>query len=277
MNRINKTFIHLRLNNEKAFIPFFVIGDPTPSIFLQIIKEIEPIADIIELGIPFSDPIADGPVIQEANKRAFSNKVNFRQAIELIKSIRTFSQKPIVVLTYANVVGLYERMKSNIQIFSEIGVDGIVVADMPIEESGPVVEELDKYNIFPIFLAAPTTTEDRLREILKHAKGFLYVVAVKGVTGVRDSIKLETKNILNKILKINDAKNPVSLCVGFGISSPEHVKEVISFGADGVIVGSAIVKIIEEFGKTQEFSQQIVEQMIEKIKDFVKKMKEQTK
>lgn len=270
MNRIDQTFLHLKAKNEKAFIPFFVIGDPNPTTFLNIIKEIEPIVDIIELGIPFSDPIADGPVIQEANKRAFSSQINFKKSIELIKSIRAFSEKPIVILTYANVLGLYERMERNIRLFSEIGVDGIVAADIPIEESEVLVEALNKSGIYPIFLAAPTTTEDRLNEIIKHAKGFLYVVAVKGVTGVRKSVKQETVELLNKISKVNDKRKPIPLCVGFGISSPEHVKEVISFGADGVIVGSAIVKIIEE-------NEKYPERMIEKIKYFIKEMKDQTK
>ena len=270
MNRIDKTFKKLTENGEKAFIPFFVVGDPNPEIFIRMIREIEPFADIIELGIPFTDPVADGPVIQEANKRAFGSGMNLSKAFDLIQEIRTFTDKPIVILTYANVIGVGERMQKTISRFSDVGVDGIIIADIPLEEADPVLSVLEKHNIYKIFIAAPTTTQERLKMILDRAKGFLYVVAVKGVTGSREQVQTETKETIQNIARIVESYKPIPICVGFGISKPEHIKNIISYGADGAIVGSAIIKKIESNVANPQW-------MLEKVKIFIQNMKFATK
>ncbi|MHA1369226.1 MAG: tryptophan synthase subunit alpha [Promethearchaeota archaeon] len=269
MNRIDETFTKLVKKDEKAFIPFLVAGDPNPKTFLRIVNAIEPYSNILEIGIPFSDPIADGPAIQDANKRAFSSGMNFKKAMSLISKIRAGTGKPIVILTYANVIGVNERMIHSLDQFKAAGVDGVIVADVPIEESDIFMKELEARGLHFIFLVAPTTTPSRLSSIISVARGFLYLVAVKGVTGSRDVILEETKNTIVKITRMIDNKKALPVCVGFGISKPEHVKEVIKLGANGAIVGSAIINRIARWIENHD-------KMVEEIRMFVKSMKDAT-
>ncbi|MHA1341184.1 MAG: tryptophan synthase subunit alpha [Promethearchaeota archaeon] len=281
-NRLDDFINNLVPKKEGAFVPFFVIGDPTPNMFIKIIKKIEPFADIIELGIPFSDPIADGPVIQEANKRAFNTGINPNKAFDLIKQIRSFINKPIVILTYANILGVNEKLEYTLENLSKAGVDGIIAADIPIEESKAVISLCHKYNMHFILLVAPTTTPERLKQIASKSTGFIYLVAVKGVTGARESIKDETKQtIINtkKTLKKFNKEN-IPVFVGFGISKPKHIKEIMKLGADGVIVGSAIIKIIQEnFRKSTNNKKDLkdIEKLPDLIRDFIINLKNATK
>ncbi|MFX0099500.1 MAG: tryptophan synthase subunit alpha [Candidatus Hodarchaeota archaeon] len=270
MNRLEKTFNSLKARDERAFIPFFVAGDPTPDLFLDIIKNIEPHADIIELGIPYTDPIADGPVIQEANKRAFDSGMNLSKAFELIQATRNMTEKPIVILTYANVVGVNEKMGETLSRFKEAGVDGIIVADIPIEESETILDCIKEFNMDFIFLAAPTTTPERLERIVAKARGFLYLVAVKGVTGARDSVLEETSQMIQRITAFLGKDKSIPICVGFGISKPEHVMKIIKDGADGAIVGSAIIRIIEQHANEPA-------KLVKEVKNYIESMKEATK
>ncbi|MCP4762957.1 MAG: tryptophan synthase subunit alpha [archaeon] len=270
MNNIDRAFQDLKKKGVKAFIPFFVVGDPNPELFLKIIKEVEPIADIIELGIPYTDPVADGPSIQSANKRAFASGMNLTKAYGLILKVREFTEKPIVILTYANVLGVDQRMDETLSEMGKVGVNGVVVADIPIEESESLVEKAKKNNIHVIFLAAPTTTNERLNIMIERGGGFLYLVSVKGTTGARDTIANETKQTIKRILHGLGEGRSRPICVGFGISKPEHVKEIVSYGVDGTIVGSAISKIIESNLENPS-------KIPELIGKYVKSMKEQTK
>ena len=248
-NRIMKMFKDKQNSNEKIFMPFLVAGDPNIEQFKRLILAIEPYVDILEIGIPFSDPIADGPTIQEANVRAFSAGINTKLALDAIKKIRTKTEKPIVILTYYNILiqgadTIETSLDKTFKNFKESGVDGIVIGDLPIEEADLALKACQKYNINLIFLIAPSTTEERLNEILKEAKGFIYLISVMGVTGARDSVAQVTKDTIKRIkLKINDI---LPILVGFGISQPEHAKTIVEAGADGVIVGSAIVNIIKK-------------------------------
>jgi len=279
-NRLNNVINRMKLNNEKCFMPFYVIGDPTPEIFISIIKRIEPIVDIIELGLPFSDPIADGPIIQEANKRSFQSGMNPSKGLELIKNIRKFTDKPIVLLTYANIVGVNEKLEQNIKKFSEVGIDGLIVADVPIEESRKIILLCHEHNIHFILLVTPSTTMERLKKIVQLSTSFIYLVSIKGITGVREYVLEETKHTIKRIrsqlidLKLQD----IPVYVGFGISKSEHVKEIINLGADGVIVGSAIIKIIQDFTQDPKFKlDKDYNILINLMEEFVIKMKNATR
>ena len=249
-NRIMKMFNDKQNSNEKIFMPFLVAGDPNIEQFKRLILAIEPYVDILEIGIPFSDPIADGPTIQEANVRAFNAGINTKLALDAIREIRTKTEKPIVILTYYNILiqgadTIEASLDKTFNNLKESGVDGIVIGDLPIEEAGLALKACQKYNINLIFLIAPSTTEDRLNKILKEAKGFIYLISVMGVTGARDSVAQITKDTIKRIkLKTNDV---LPVLVGFGISQPEHAKTIVEAGADGVIIGSAIVNIIKKY------------------------------
>nr|MDO8116223.1 tryptophan synthase subunit alpha [Candidatus Sigynarchaeota archaeon] len=261
--RIQAMFSGLPGRRKKAFIPFLVVGDPDPTTFIEIIALIELEADIVELGIPYTDPVADGPVIQAADERALESGTRLSNALDLIERVRAMTIKPIVILTYANVIGTGERKKRTIQELAKRGVDGIIIADAPLEESETFESEIESHNMTLVRLVAPTTNDDRLRHIIEKSTGFIYLVAVKGVTGTRTTIQQETMDLIVRIkASLRDGRT-IPVCVGFGISTPGHVKELVNLGVDGVIVGSAIVKIIEEnLDNTQIMKQKLVEFVI---------------
>lgn len=248
-NRIEKLFENNKHRKNGYFMPFLVAGDPNINQFVKLAQAIEPYADILEVGIPFSDPIADGPVIQDANQRAFGSGITTQKAVQAIGKIRVFTEKPIVVLTYYNILiqgedtieGSLNKTFTNLR---KNGVDGIVIADLPIEEASLALKYAEENNIFIIFLVAPSTTDERLDKILEKAKGFLYIIAVMGVTGTREKVNQITDNVIRKVK--NRLKKDLPLFIGFGISKPEHATALINEGADGIIIGSAIVKIISE-------------------------------
>lgn len=238
MSNISKAF-----NNTKAFIPFLTGGDPTIDKTEEYIyKMVEAGADIIEIGIPFSDPIAEGPVIQEANIRALKNGATPERIFEMVERVRTKTQVPIVFLTYLNPVFNYGYDKFFARC-KKAGVDGIIIPDMPFEEKGELAEEAKKNGVDIISLIAPTST-DRIQMIAKEAQGYVYVVSSLGVTGMRSEIKTDLKSIIDLVKQATD----VPAAVGFGINTPEQAAEISKI-SDGVIVGSAIVKIIEKYGE----------------------------
>ncbi|TFG13280.1 MAG: tryptophan synthase subunit alpha [Promethearchaeota archaeon] len=248
-NRIIELFNGKQKQNEKKFMPFLVAGDPNIQDFKRLVLAIEPHIDVLEIGIPFSDPIADGPTIQEANVRAFHAGINTKLALDAIKEIRTKTEKPIVILTYYNILiqgadTIEASLDKTFKSLQESGVDGIVIGDLPIEEADLVLEVCKKHNILLIFLIAPSTTPERMMRILKVAKGFVYLISVMGVTGARDEVAQITKDTIKRILYMTD--NTIPVFVGFGISKPEHVTTIINAGADGVIIGSAMVNIIKD-------------------------------
>jgi tryptophan synthase alpha chain len=247
-NRILELFEQNKNNNFKYFMPFLVAGDPNIKQFKKLALAIEPHVDILEIGIPFSDPIADGPTIQEANVRAFSSGINTKLALEAIKEIRIKTNKPIVVLTYYNILiqgaeTIEASIDKTFKSLKESGVDGIVIGDLPIEEADLTLRVCEKYNICLVFLIAPSTSEERLTKILKQAKGFIYLISLMGVTGARDTVAQITKDTIKRIKQ--KTKGILPVLVGFGISQPEHAKTIVNAGADGVIIGSAIVNIIK--------------------------------
>ena len=227
----------------KAFIPFVTCGDPSLDVTEKIVYAMEEAgADLIELGIPFSDPTAEGPVIQGANLRALSGGVTTDKVFDMVEKIRKNSSIPMVFMTYANVVFSYgaERFISACR---AIEIDGLILPDLPFEEKDEFLPLCRKYGVALISLIAPTS-ENRIAMIAKEAEGFLYIVSSLGVTGARSEIKTDIASIVNAIRKNTD----FPCAVGFGISTPEQAKKMAAI-ADGVIVGSAIVKILEEYGK----------------------------
>ena len=246
----------------KAFIPFITCGDPDLETTKEIVRSMAANgADLIELGIPFSDPTAEGPVIQGANLRALKNGVTTDQIFDMVRELRTDSAHPIslpmVFMTYANVVFSYDAEKF-IRTCREIGIDGLILPDLPFEEKGEFDEICRKYDIDLISLIAPTS-ENRVAMIAKEAKGFIYIVSSLGVTGVRSEIKTDIASLV-KLVRENAS---VPCAVGFGISTPEQAAKMAGI-SDGAIVGSAIIKLVAQYGKDASGP----------VGEYVKKMKD---
>lgn len=238
MSNIAKAFA-----NGKAFIPFITCGDPDLSTTAAAVREaVKNGADLIELGIPFSDPTAEGPVIQGANIRALQGGVTTDKVFDLVRELRKDVTVPMVFMTYANVVFSYgaERFISTC---SEIGIDGLILPDIPYEEKGEFLALCHQCGVDLISLIAPTS-ENRIGMIAKEAEGFIYLVSSLGVTGMRSEIKTDLASIVKVIRENTD----VPCAIGFGISTPEQAKKMADV-SDGAIVGSAIIKLLEKHGK----------------------------
>lgn len=241
MSRISSVFEKLKKKNEKALIPFITAGDPDPETTDHLLKcLVDNGADIIELGVPFSDPMADGPTIQAASQRALTHIFSMDKIFEHVKKVRIYSDTPIILFGYYNPFLHYgiDKLCENAK---EAGVDAFLIVDLPPEEASDIKKSADENDIDMIFLLAPTSTDDRIKLISDKASGFLYFVSVTGVTGARSTLAHSLSDYIQHIKKFTDL--PVG--IGFGISSPEHVHEVAEY-ADAVIVGSAIIKIIEK-------------------------------
>ena len=238
MSNIAKAF-----ENKKAFIPFITCGDPDLETTGKLVKEaVKNGASLVELGIPFSDPTAEGPVIQGANLRALEGGVTTDKIFDFVRELRKEVTVPMVFMTYANVVFSYGS-EAFIKTCSEIGIDGIILPDLPFEEKEEFLPECHKYGVDLISLIAPTS-KDRVARIAKEAEGFIYLVSSLGVTGTRTEINTD----LDSIVKIIRENTSVPCAIGFGISTPEQAKKMASI-SDGAIVGSAIIKIMEKYGK----------------------------
>ncbi len=237
MSRIAKAF-----ENGKAFIPFITCGDPDLATTEKVVRAaVANGADLIELGIPFSDPTAEGPVIQGANLRALQGGIKTDHIFAFVKKLREDIEIPLVFMTYANVVYSYgsEKFLTNCK---EAGIDGLILPDVPFEEKGEFSEICRKYGVDLISLIAPTSA-DRISMIAKEAEGFIYIVSSLGVTGTRSEITTD----LASIVKVVRENTKVPCAIGFGISTPEQAKKMAGY-SDGAIVGSAIIKIIAQYG-----------------------------
>ena len=255
MSRIDRTFDKLKERSQSALIPFIMAGDPDiKTTEALVFKMAEAGADIIELGVPFSDPLADGPTIQSASQRALQNGVNLKDIFSLTERLKGISI-PLVLLTYFNPIFRY-GLKDFAEGCKRSGVDGVIVPDLPPEEAGPWIQEARRMGLDSIFLIAPTSPPGRIRLVSRCSRGFIYYVSVTGVTGARDKLP-EEMELAVKAVKEQSKKR---VAVGFGISTPEQAKSISLF-ADGIIVGSAIVKMIEENLKNPELT--------DRVKDFV--------
>lgn len=252
MNKIGQVFA-----NGKAFIPFITAGDPTLDITEQLVLQMaEAGADLIELGIPFSDPIAEGPVIQEADNRALSGGVTTDKIFAMVRRVRKTCDVPIAFMTYINPIFTYgtDRFMKNCQ---EAGVSAIIVPDVPFEEKEELAPFCKKYNVTLISMIAPTSN-NRIQTIAREAEGFIYCVSSMGVTGVRSEINTNVEVMIKLVKEVKD----IPCAIGFGISTPEQAKQMAQF-SDGVIVGSAIVKIVAKYG----------EECVPHVAEYVRTMK----
>jgi tryptophan synthase alpha chain len=241
MSRIEKKFKEVLRRKGKAFIPYIMAGDPNLERTRELVGILEECgADVIELGVPFSDPLADGPTIQKAAQRALSEGVTLGKVIEFVGSLRRTTQIPIVLMTYYNLIFRYGEERFVREAYTA-GVDGIIVPDLPPDEAGPLLSFSKNTGFDVIFLVAPTSTGERIKKVARASRGFIYYVSITGITGSKLSVDASIGSHIEKIRQIS--RKPVA--VGFGIATPEEASEIAKI-ADGVIVGSAIVKRVED-------------------------------
>jgi len=244
MISVSARFEELRSHGQAALIPFITAGDPDLATTTEALKLLDRSgADLIELGVPYSDPLADGPIIQAAATRALAKGVTLDRVLEVVKNVAPELKSPIILFCYYNPI-LNLGAENFLQKIYDAGARGLVVPDLPLEESHVLLEPAAKIGIEVILLVAPTTPVERFEAIASQSQGFIYLVSSTGVTGMRSQVSKKVQSILERLRTVTD--KPIA--VGFGISQPEHAKQIIEWNADGVIVGSAMVKILAEPG-----------------------------
>jgi len=259
-SKLDRTFAQLRQSGEKALITYVMAGDPSLQETEQLVVELEQAgADIIELGVPFSDPIADGPVIQQAAERALRSGTSVRTILSMVTSLRTRTKVPLVLMAYYNSIHAFgpERF---CQEAAQAGVDGLIVPDMPPDEAGPLKNPAAAAGLPLIFLLAPTSTEERRTFVARQSQGFVYYVSLTGITGAKLLNVADVGKNVEKIRKVTH----VPVAVGFGVATPEDAANIAAI-ADGVIVGSAIVKLIAAHRQKPE--------MVKHVAEFVRSLK----
>lgn len=241
MTRIGQRFDRLRKDGRKAFVAFLTAGDPSLDRTVEAAVELEAAGvDVLELGVAFSDPLADGPVIQRSSERALSRGVTLARALDLVRRIRTRSELPLLLFSYVNPLLRYGLPRLAREA-SDAGADGVLVTDLPPEEAAPWLAEARGVGLDTVFLAAPTSPYDRLRRVAEASRGFVYAVSRTGVTGEHRALSDDARPLVARIKSLS--AEPVAL--GFGISTPEQVAQAAGL-ADGVVVGSALVRFLEE-------------------------------
>ncbi len=260
MRRIERTFARLRAEGQPGLVTFVTAGDPDLPRSAEILRALDRAgADVLELGVPFSDPLADGPVIQRATERALAAGSNLRASLSLVEQVRGEVKAPIVLFSYANPL-----LKMGIPEFARraaaAGVDGVLALDLPIEEAGDFRATLASAGVDTIFLLSPTTTDERIQKAAELGRGFLYGISRLGVTGARDRVAIGASELVRRIR----AHTTLPIALGFGISRPEHVAEVGAY-ADAAVVGSALVSLIAEASGSPR--------LIERVEDYVRSLK----
>ena len=265
MSKIKEKFAELEAKNEKALIAYIMVGFPNEKSTLTTVKGlVKGGVDIIELGFPFSDPLADGPVIQNASTVSLEKGIKINNFFNIVKKIRKETDIPLILMTYTNIL-YHKGYPKFISEAKKVGIDGFILPDMSVEESKEYIQAA-KNKTDTIFLISPNTTKTRIQKIARASTGFLYLVAVFGTTGVKTGIKKYTLNAIKKVK--NQTKGKIPVGIGFGISTPDDVKTYVKAGADAVIVGSAYLKLIEKTSQNQLES---------KITSFTKSLKKQTR
>jgi tryptophan synthase alpha chain len=243
MSRLQQTFERLKAEGRGGLVAYLTAGDPDPETSAAIVTAVAKAgADVLEIGVPFSDPLADGPVIQRAIERALAAGMTLRGSLDLVRKVRSAVDTPIVLFTYANPV-LRMEAQAFARAAADAGADGVLILDYPVEEAEPLRQPLVDAGLDPIFLVSPTTTDARIRRSGELGRGFLYVISRLGVTGMRDHLASDVPALLARVR----AASPLPIAVGFGISSPEHVAEACR-SADAAVVGSGLVDTIARNG-----------------------------
>jgi tryptophan synthase alpha chain len=250
MSRIAGAFERVRGNAAPGLVAYVTAGDPTLERTAEILVSLSQNgADVLEVGVPFSDPLADGPVIQRASERALAGGATLKKTLAMLRASRDAIAAPIVLFTYANPI-----LRMGEAVFAaaaaEAGVDGVLVLDLPVEEAGPFRATLVSAGLDPIFLLSPTTTDERIRASAEMGRGFLYVISRLGVTGMRDQLAADVEPLVRRVR----AQSSLPLALGFGISTPEHVAQVGRW-ADAAVVGSALVNVIAEHGASPDVAE----------------------
>lgn len=262
MNRISVVFNDLKKRDKRAFIPFLMAGDPDLNMSKKLVLEAENCgADIVELGIPYNAPLADGPTIQKAGQRGLKNKINFSKIFDLVKEIRFSSQIPLVLMGYYNLIFNY-GVEKFVKESEKSGIDGVIIPDLPLGEDEVLRKYSNKLDI--ILLIAPNSKKKRMKELAKKSQGFIYAVSTLGTTGTRGEISSQLKVMVEQIKEVTE----VPVAVGFGISDPGHVKKISGF-ADGIIVGSAIIKELEA---NLDLLPENKNEFVQKIGKFISKL-----
>ncbi|HZR26362.1 MAG TPA: tryptophan synthase subunit alpha [Vicinamibacterales bacterium] len=259
-SRIADTFARIKTDRRPGLVTYVTAGDPDLATTADILKTLDRAgADVLEVGVPFSDPLADGPVIQRATERALASGTTLRGVLELVAQVRPHVTAPIVIFSYANPI-LRLGAETFAQTAAKAGVDGVLALDLPIEEAGEFHATLAKSGLDMIFLLSPTTTDARIRRAGELGSGFLYGISRLGVTGARDQVASGAEAMVRRIR----AQTQLPVALGFGISRPEHVAEVTTF-ADAAVVGSALVSVIAEHGRSP--------QLLQRVDDYVRWLK----
>ncbi|MEH2305072.1 tryptophan synthase subunit alpha [Nostoc sp.] len=260
MTSISNSFQTLRDRQQCALIPFITAGDPNLETTAQALRILDRNgADFIELGIPYSDPLADGPVIQAAATRALQKGTKLEQVLKMLQAVTPTLKAPIILFTYYNPI-LHRGIKTFLAQIAAAGVQGLVVPDLPLEEAEELIQTAASFGIEVILLVAPTSSKDRILAIARQSQGFIYLVSVTGVTGIRAQIQDRVKDLITDLRSVTN--KPIG--VGFGISAPEQAHQVMEWGADAVIVGSAFVKRLAEGSPTERL--QAVEKFCRELK-----------
>jgi len=260
LSKINDKFAELKKSKKLALMPFIMAGDPNIEKTSDILLKLqEKGADLIELGIPYSDPLADGPIIQFSASKALKSGTTAIKVIKLLDSLKKKLNIPVILFTYFNPI-LNFGLEKFCELASKASVAGLIIPDLPLEEASKFSKIISSYSIDLILLVAPTTPFERMKMISQKTRGFTYLVSVTGVTGERNKMENRVENLITKLKEISI--NPVA--VGFGISSPEHVNRVRGWGADGVIIGSAFVKRISNSNESE---------VVNKVGDFCEEMR----
>lgn len=264
MERLQRKFEQVRTENELALVLYVTAGDPSPELTVEaVVRGAKFGADVFEIGIPFSDPIADGPTIQAAIDRALRRGVRVATVLEMVRAIRQETEIPIVLMTYFNPVLQYglERFARDAK---ASGADGVLLTDVPPEEAGEWIEIARRNGLATIFLLAPTSTDERIKLVAEIGTGFIYCVSRTGVTGEREHLPEDLPDLVSRIRQ--HTNKPIA--IGFGISKPEHVAAVARMnGADGVVVGSALVRMLhEEFGEGKQGNWRKIEEFVKSLK-----------
>jgi len=260
MSRLEQTFERLRSAGRGGLVAYLTAGDPSADTSAAIVTAVARAgADVLEIGVPFSDPLADGPVIQRATERALAGGMTLRGALDLVRRVRQDIDTPIVLFTYANPV-LRMEARTFARAAADAGADGVLILDYPVEEAEPLRRPIVDAGLDPIFLVSPTTTDARVRKSAELGRGFLYVISRLGVTGMRDSLAADVPALLARVR----AASSLPIAVGFGISTPEHVAQACR-AADAAVVGSALVDTIARNGDGRD--------VCERASEYVKWLK----